>query len=120
MAVPISELDGGKAIEVLVTEKLHKEDYACFVPLIEKAIGDHGKISLLFEMRDFHGWETAALWEDIKFDARNFAHFERLAIVGDKQWQKWMTGFCKPFTTGKVKYFDQSEKDEAMQWLLAG
>jgi hypothetical protein len=119
MAVPISELDGGKAIEVVVTEKLHKEDYATFVPPIEKSIGDNGKVRLLFEMLDFHGWDTAAVWEDIKFDARNFTNFERIAMAGDKPREKWMAGFCKPFTTGKIKYFDRAEKEEAKRWLLA-
>ena len=52
----------------------------------------HGKICILFEMEDFHGWKTAALWEDLKFDLKHFAAIERLAMVGDRKWQKGMRG----------------------------
>ena len=81
MAVTISELEGGKVIELSITEKLHKADYETFVPTVEKSISEHGKIRLLVEMRDFHGWDTSAIWEDIKFDIRHFAHFDRLAMI---------------------------------------
>jgi hypothetical protein len=117
MAVPISELDGGKAIEVVVTEKLHKEDYATFVPPIEKSIGDNGKVRLLFEMRDFHGWELGAVWEDIKFATKHCRDINKIAMVGENTWEKWMAAICKPFTMSSIKYFDAGEEDAARQWL---
>lgn len=77
----------------------------------------HGKIRVLFHMTDFHGWETAALWDDIKFDIKHFADIERLAMVGDKRWEQGMAVFCRPFTTATIRYFDQSQIDEARRWL---
>ncbi|MBL6445620.1 STAS/SEC14 domain-containing protein [Fulvivirga sp. 29W222] len=47
-----------------------------------------------------------------------FNDFERVAIVGDKQWLEWGAKFAKPFTSAEVKYFDMSEKVEAMQWVI--
>jgi hypothetical protein len=40
-----------------------------------------------------------------------------VAMVGDKKWQEWMAAFCKPFTTGKVRYFDHEKLDEARTWV---
>jgi hypothetical protein len=68
-------------------------------------------------MRDFHGWDAPALWEDIKWDAKHFNQVERVAMVGDKKWQEWMAAFCRPFTTGKVRYFDRNLTARA--WLTA-
>ena len=68
-------------------------------------------------MTDFHGWQVGALWEDIKFDAKHFRDIERLALVGDRQWEKGMAVFCKPFTTAKVRYFPSEKLDEAANWL---
>ena len=79
---------------------------------MEKAIQEHGKVRLLVEMRDFHGWGVGALWEDIKFDAKHFCDFERIAMVGDKQWEKGMAVFCKPFTTAKIRYFPADQIGE--------
>ena len=64
-------------------------------------------------MHDFHGWTLGAVWEDVKFDLRHFSHIERLALVGDTKWEAGMAMFCKPFTTAKVRYFDESKAEEA-------
>jgi len=71
-------------------------------------------------MREFHGWSLAALWEDIKFDLKHFKDIERLAMVGERKWEKWMATFCRPFTSSEIRYFDQSEADQAQQWICEG
>jgi hypothetical protein len=43
------------------------------------------------------------LWEDIKFSVKHFADIERLAMVGDKKWQRGMAAFCKPFTKATIR-----------------
>jgi hypothetical protein len=68
-------------------------------------------------MVDFHGWEGAALWDDIKFDVKHFSDIDRLAMVGDRKWEKGMSVFCQPFTTAKVRYFDRAAIDEARAWV---
>ena len=104
-------------VEVRVEGKLTRESYQLFVPFLEEVIEREGKIRVLFEMVDFHGWTAGALWDDLKFDLKHFRDIERLAIVGEKKWQKGMAVFCKPFTTAKVKAFDVSELEEARSWL---
>jgi hypothetical protein len=117
MAVELKELDDGKLLEVRLTGKLEKNDYAAFVPAVERLVKQHGKIRMLVTMHDFHGWTAGALWEDIKFDAKHFSDIARLALVGEKKWEKGMAVFCKPFTTAKLRYFDHTKEDEARLWL---
>jgi hypothetical protein len=117
MATKLTVTDGGKVLEIQVTGKLTHEDYRQFVPEFERLIQENGKIRLLFEMIDFHGWEFAALWDDIKLDAKHFAHIERLAMVGDKAWEKGMSVFCRPFTTAKIRYFDHASIADARTWV---
>ena len=119
MAVEVKQRDSGNILEIRVSGKLAKENYDQFVPMAERMIQEKGKVRMLFEMHDFHGWEAAALWEDIKFDIKHFKDIERLAMVGESKWQQGMASFCKPFTTAKVKYFDASEADQAARWLEA-
>ena len=103
--------------EVVIRGTLTKEDYETFLPELEKQISEHGKLRLLVEMLEFHGWTAGALWEDMKFDYRHYNDIERLAIVGDSKWEEAMASFCKPFTTAKVRYFDKSDLGAARQWL---
>ncbi len=120
MTIELNEQDGGKILFVRVTSKLSKEDYQQFTPRVEALIQQFGKIRILFEMHDFHGWKAGALWEDIKFDARHYADIERLALVGDKKWERGMGTFCRPFTTARIRYFDLNEAAAARQWIMEG
>ena len=107
----------GKILEVHLHGKLGREDYEEFIPETERLIRQHGKISILVEMHDFHGWDGGALWEDLKWNAQHFKDIERLAIVGEETWHRWMTGFCKPFTNAEVRYFEPGRLEEARAWV---
>ena len=117
MSISLQEEDGGGVLEVHVSGKLTKEDYASFVPEVDRMIAAHGKVSILFGMHDFHGWKAAALWEDTKFAVNHFSDIERLAVIGEKRWQKGMTTFCLPFTKAEIRYFDHDHEAEARLWL---
>jgi hypothetical protein len=120
MSVEMKEDAGGRILELKLSGKLNKADYDEFVPEVEWAVNEHGKIRMLVRMTDFHGWTAGALWEDIKFDLRHFADIELLALVGESKWQAGMAVFCKPFTKARIRYFDTSRLDEAERWIHAG
>lgn len=104
-------------IRLKVTGKLTKEDYQTFVPELEKWIEQHGKIRILFDMVDFHGWTLSAGWEDTKLAFKHFSDIERVALVGDKAWEHGMAIFCNPFTAARIRYFDHENRDNAMTWI---
>lgn len=120
MAIELQQRNDGKVVIMRITGKLHKADYELFVPRVEELIERHGKLRLVVEMADFHGWDAGALWEDIKFDTKHFSDMERIAFIGDRKWEKGMSVFCKPFTTAKIRYFDKSDKDQALEWVEEG
>ena len=57
----------GKVLGFKMSGKLHDADYKTFVPAVEAAMAKEGKIRLLAQFEDFHGWDLHALWDDIKF-----------------------------------------------------
>ena len=115
----IQILDSGSEgiIAVKMSGKLHEEDYRTFIPLVEGALKSHENVSLLAQFENFEGWDLAAAWEDLKFGAQHYNDFERIALVGENQWQEWMAKVCKPFTRATVKYFSAKQSDEALAWL---
>ena len=117
--ITLHETNEGRIIEVHISGKVTAADYEHFVPTVERLVKQHGKIRLLVEMHDFHGWTAGALWQDIKFDARHFNDIERIAMVGESKWQQGMSVFCKPFTAAKIRYYDHGAIDEARAWLLS-
>jgi hypothetical protein len=107
----------GTILGFKMSGKLHDQDYQQFVPAVEAAIKTHGKVRLLAQFHDFHGWDLHALWDDIKFSTQHCADVEKIALIGEAKWERWMAGVCKPFTLAKIKYFDSARVQEAWQWL---
>ncbi len=117
MPIQLKEENEGNTVSVFVSGKLVKEDYEHFVPEFDRLAALHGKLRVLFDMTDFHGWTAGALWEDTKFALHHFGSIERLAMVGNSRWEQGMATFCKPFTKAEIKYFDHSAALEARKWL---
>ncbi len=106
-----------KILGFKLSEKLHDADYKTFVPVIDAAVAKHGKVRILAQFHDFKGWDLHALWDDVKFSTMHCFQIERIALVGDKEWEEWMAKVCKPFTMAKIKYFDAADVAAAWAWL---
>ena len=117
MPIHLNEENGGKILAVHVSGKLVTADYDHFVPEFERLVRLHGSLRVLFDMTGLHGWRAGALWEDTKFAMHHFRDIDRLAMIGEKQWQEGMATLCKPFTKATVRYFDHAVADEARKWL---
>jgi hypothetical protein len=116
MIEPIAGLPD-KVLGFKMSGKLHDADYKSFVPLVDDAIAKQGKIRMLAQFHDFHGWDAHALWDDTKFATTHCTKIDRIALVGEKTWEKWMATVCKPFTMAKIRYFDTTDLDAAKKWL---
>jgi hypothetical protein len=107
---------GSGTLGFKLSGKLHDEDYKHFVPAVEAAVKQHGKVPLLAQFQDFHGWDLKGLWDDIKFATEYCNKVERIAMMGETRWEEWMTRVCKPFTLANVNCFDRHELDAAWSW----
>lgn len=105
-------------VAVKMSGRLQSSDYDAVVPILENKIKMHGKINLYCELEDVESITPGALWKDAKFDSRHFGDFEKVVMVGDKNWLDWMSRLTRPFVSAKVKYFDNSERDEALEWVV--
>ncbi len=117
MPIQLSEENDGKLLVIHLLGKVVKADYTTFVPEFERLLARHGKLCVLFDMTGLHGWDAGAAWADLKFDLKHFSDIERLAMVGDKQWQHAMAILFKPFTKAVCRYFDQADAAQARIWL---
>jgi len=59
--ITLAATEGSNLLSVKVSGKLTKENYEDFGPKVEALIHQHGKIRVLVELEDFHGWSAAAL-----------------------------------------------------------
>ena len=108
---------GDKAIGFGMSGKLHDDDYDRFVLMIERAITTERKTRLLLQFEDFYGWNPHALWDDVTFEASHSQEVERIAMVGERDWQEWMDKVRAPFTRADVRYFGAGDLDAARGWV---
>ena len=111
------EVIQGNVLDIDLHGKLSRQDYEKLGPSIDEMIRQHGKIRILVTMHDFDGWDAGGLWEDIKWELKHFNDVERVAIVGEENWHKWMAGFCNAFTTAEVRYFTSGQLFAVQAWL---
>ena len=94
-----------------------KADYDVLVPAVEAALKTNEMVHMLLDMTEFK-WEKVEAWgADAKF-GHEFRHkIAKMAIVGDKTWEKWLTKLADPFYAKEAKFFHPEETDEAWVWL---
>lgn len=114
---PLEDGPDVRTLEISVSGKLVEDDYKKLVERTDELIANHGKLNMIVELTDFHGWTAGAAWEDLKFGIEHFNHIERMALIGDSAWEKGMTLFIKPFTSAEVKYFDHNDSEAAYNWI---
>lgn len=116
MPIQVTE-SRGNVLEMEARGKLTSSDLHGMEDTFQTLVHKHGKIRVLFIMRDFHGWEPAAFRDEVKCDVKHLSEIERLAMVGDKQWEKFLAVFSRPFTSAEIRYFDESALPAARAWL---
>ncbi len=78
---------------------------------------EHGDVRLLLDLTQFH-WEKLSAWgEDWRFGRKFHDVITKMAIVGDKKWEKWLTKLAGPFYAKEARFFYPHQIDEALKWL---
>jgi hypothetical protein len=108
---------GDGVLGVKLSGRLHDEDYDRFVPMVDLATTREGRLRLLLQFDDFHGWSEHALWDDLNFEASHSQDIARLALVGDPEWEPWMAKVAKPFTLEDVRRFAPADLELAKTWI---
>ena len=98
--------------------KLHHQDYVdTIIPEINQALENTEQISLMWEMKDFEGWDMHAALDDIRLGLKINSHVRKVAMLGEYKWESWMSKCISPFIKGEMCYFDLKDEDYAVQWL---
>lgn len=106
-------------VGIRIGEKIEGEDYDQILPEVEKKIEENDQINMMVDVENPEGVTASAVWKDLKFDARHFNNFKKVAVVGDEKWLEWMSNIAEPFTSAEVKNFKGDQKATALRWLLS-
>lgn len=107
----------GNLVAIRASGRLTHADYRDFVPQLEGIIDREGPLRLLVDLSDFEGWELKAAWDDFLLGVKHVGDFERMAMIGDRDWQKIAARVTDALTGCAVRTFGERQWDEAWAWV---
>ena len=114
----ISDIKGNDLLVLRINFGLSDGEQEEIGQLLEQRVKDRGGIRLLLILGDYPSVDFAeSLYEDLKFVKLAQDKIDRLAVVGDSAWQETWIGLFSLFGGVEAAYFENSDLDDAVQWL---
>ena len=113
----IEQLDNstGRNLAYKVSGDISETDYKILVPEVTATIAEFGSTNLLFDLTDFR-WEKIDAWKsDLSFGVEFHKKIDKMAIVGDKRYQKLIADVAAPFYSRQSKFFQDLQT--AWAWM---
>ena len=117
LSIGIERVDNEFFLTLKAKGKLSHKDYEIITPMIDSALTKvkEPKVKALIDGTDLEGWEPRAAWDDFKIGLKHGNEFEKIAIYGNKDWQKLTSKIGSWFISGEVKYFE--DYASAYSWV---
>ncbi len=117
VSIGIERVGNDFFLSLKATGILTHEDYERINPMIDSALGSvkDPEVKVFIDGSELEGWELRAAWDDFKLGLNHGSEFSKIAIFGNKKWQKYTAKIGSWFISGDVKYF--IDADEALSWL---
>lgn len=97
---------------------LTNNDYEIINPMLNNALDSikDRNVNILIDIKDFHGWEVKAAWNDLKLGLKNGYEFEKIAIYGNSnKFMEYGNKISSWFQNADIQEF--SNQNNAVKWL---
>jgi len=112
------ERSSGPVVGYKAVGKITADDYKQLESEVQALLDQNDdKICLLIDLGEFSGEEISAWLPDLRFGRHFHEKIAKMAIVGDKRWQKWIAKLADPLYATDAKYFPSADTDDAWNWL---
>ncbi len=117
MSAEITDTSGG-IITARIAGKLTQPELAALQGMVGDLIQQQGRARLLVVAENFEGWQRGGDWGDLSFSMKYDDLIEKMAIVGDRQWEDLALVFAsKGLRRFPIEYFPPADVARARAWL---
>lgn len=110
----------GDVVTVRLLGKLEPSAYDGVDDDVSNLMSHSDHVRLMLDLREFDGWSgMAALGNHLSLVREHRRTPERVAVVGDKTWQKLAQKVMSKFINAETKFFDSGENNDAIAWVSA-
>ena len=105
-------------VELALKGTIRSNDFDRIEEHVDGLIAKYGQIRLLLDASEFEGWQDVdAAKTHFLFVKQHHTRVERIAVLGNHQWQHWLASAIGVFLHPEVKCFEPDEKRSALKWL---
>jgi hypothetical protein len=109
--------DEGDVVLVRLLGKLEPSAYDGIDEEIDNLMSRIEHVRLVLDLREFDGWSgLSAMGEHLSLIREHRRTPERIAVVGDKAWQKMAERVMAQFVNASAKFFDRDDYKGAVAW----
>ena len=113
----IIDLPDANLAGVTLSDTLTEEDYEAFTSLLEDHFESNITTRVLIVMDDVDDWSPDERWEDLAFDVRHLSDVDKVAIVGDDLWERWLDKTEVLFPMSTIQTYEAADEEEALSWI---
>jgi hypothetical protein len=111
---------GGPCLKVQLLGEVDPEAYARAEEDLDARLRERDGFRLLLDLTEFTGWQGLSALAAHFSLVRDHADLpDRVAIVGNKSWQKVAQRFGGRFLNAESRFFEAAEAGTALDWLKA-
>lgn len=105
-------------VELALKGTIRSTDFQRIEEHVDGLIAQCGSIRLLLDATEFDGWQDVdAAKTHFQFVKEHHSRVERIAVLGNHQWQHWLASAIGVFLHPEVKCFEPDQKQSALLWL---
>lgn len=97
--------------------KITKDDVKSIHDDLRTAMGQSDKVRFFADVRHMDSVEPGALMDNLKLTPEYTSEIDRFAVVGNKDWQSWLTKTSDILTQGEARFFASEDVDKARSWI---
>ena len=105
-------------VTVKVSNVLTFPDMIAVQQALINILGQLGGANVLILAENFQGWSNEQAWNDVSYMSKTDPFINKMAIVGEKQWQDLALMFtAQGLREFPIEYFSPDELSKAEEWL---
>ena len=118
MNTELREEADGRILHVRMDGNPDKAACDRIVAETRRLVGEHGSLALVVEFTAVPDENIKAPWSDVDFSFDHFKSIRSLALVGAEEGE-WSSGFVRPFSQTRTKFFPTGDAAGARRWIEA-
>jgi hypothetical protein len=104
-------------LKFVLEGKIDQEEFSALQAAGAKMMDEDGQVKVLMVLQKFFG-ATGQVGADLEFFAKYDSQIEKIAVVGDPQYEDNALGFLGAgYRKAEVKFFEPSGAAQAVAWL---